>query len=127
MYCRGIRGATTVESNTRDDILAAARELVQEMVEANGVEPDDIACIIFSTTPDLNAEFPAAAVAEMGWSVPRLCTHEMDVPGALHKCLRVLMMCNTEKKAGEITHIYTRGATELRNRGAGPPPAGGER
>ncbi len=123
MRCRGVRGATTVDSNTRDGILTATKELLQQMVDANGVEPDEIACIFFTTTHDLNAEFPAAAVREMGWpSIPLLCAHEMDVPGALCQCLRLLMLCNTEKETEEMVHIYTRGAVELRSRGAAPGP-----
>ena len=121
MKCRGIRGATTVEANTREKILEATRELLQQMIDANDVRTDDVACIIFTTTRDLNAEFPAAAVREMGLSdIPLLCAHEMEVPGAISLCLRLLMLFNTEKNAPEIAHIYTRGATELRNKGATP-------
>lgn len=119
MKCRGIRGATTVEVNTRAEILGATKELLQQMIDANGIRIDDLACIIFTTTPDLNAEFPAAAVREMGLAdIPLLCAHEMDVPGAISRCLRLLMLCNTEKKASEIAHVYTRGAADLRDKGA---------
>lgn len=119
MQCRGIRGATTVEHNDREHILASARELLSQMLEANDLRPEDIASIFFTTTRDLNAEFPAAAAREMGWkTVPVMCGHEMDVPGALPMCLRVMMMCNTDRNPADIVHVYTRGASEMRTRGA---------
>ena len=116
MRCRGIRGATTVPTNTQEDILAAAKELLQEMVQGNGVQEEDVACILFTTTPDLNAAFPAAAARELGLSqIPMLCGHEMNVPGSLPMCLRILILINTKKSAEEIVHIYIRGAKELRS------------
>lgn len=115
MLVRGIRGATTVPANTREDILAATRELLDELVRANEVDPDHIASIIFSTTPDLSAEFPAVAARELGFTHVALeCVHEMNVPGALAKCLRVLMHVNTERSARDIKHVYLRGARVLR-------------
>lgn len=119
MQCRGIRGATTVERNDRELILRATRELLSQMLEANSIALDDVACVFFTTTRDLNAEFPAAAAREMGWkTVPLMCGHEMEVPGALPMCLRVMMLCNTDKGPAEIVHVYTRGAWELRAQGA---------
>lgn len=116
MWCRGIRGATTADSNTEEDILKATKELLQEMVAANGIEVEDVACAIFTTTPDLNAGFPAAAARELGWSqVALLCGHEMDVPGSLQCCLRILLLYNTEKSADEMVHVYIKGATGLRS------------
>jgi len=115
MMVRGIRGATTVDSNNRDEILAATRELLNAIVEANDLERDHVASIIFSTTPDLNAEFPAVAAREDGWTdVALSCFHEMNVPGALARCLRILMHVNTERSPGELQHIYLRGARRLR-------------
>jgi len=115
MRCRGIRGATTVDANTREDILAATKELLRQMVQANGVQEEDLACILFTTTSDLNAEFPAAAARELGLShAPLLCSHEIDVPGSLPMCLRVLLLFNTDKGAEDIDHIYIRGAKNLR-------------
>lgn len=85
------------------------------MVKANEVKIDDIACVWFTTTPDLNAAFPAAAARKMGWSnVALLCGHEMNVPGSLPCCLRVLMLVNTTKKSDEIVHIYLKGTEVLR-------------
>ena len=112
---RGIRGAITVDSNSSEDILAASRELLTEMVSANDIQPDDVAAVIFTTTPDLNAEFPARAAREMGWKeVALLCGHEMAVPGSLTACLRILLLVNTEKRADEIVHAYLLGARVLR-------------
>jgi chorismate mutase len=104
-----------VPENTRVAIVAASKELLQRIVDANGVEVDDIAWIFFTTTPDLNAAFPAAAARELGWSqVALLCSHEMDVPGSLPRCLRILMLINTEKSSEEIIHIYQKGAEILK-------------
>ena len=110
-----------MEANTREAILAATRELLREMIRANGLEVKDIACAIFTTTPDLNAEFPAAGARELGWNeVPLLCGQEMNVPGALGRCLRVLLLANTHKKAEEMAHVYLKEAQSLR-----PPVKGG--
>jgi chorismate mutase len=113
--CRGIKGATTVERNTREDILAATTELLQLMVEHNDIDPDDVASALFTTTADLNAEFPAVAARRIGWTeVPLCCAHELDVPGSLRMCLRILLHINTDKAARDIVHIYHRGAKVLR-------------
>jgi chorismate mutase len=115
MRCRGIRGATTVDANTREAIFQATTELLSQMVLANGVEPGEVASVFFTTSRDLNADFPALAAREMGWNdVALLCAHEMDVPGSLPMCLRILLLVNTEKKADEIVHVYLRGARVLR-------------
>ena len=119
MWCRGIRGATTVDKNTKEVILNAGKELLQKMVEANGIVPDNVACAIFTTTPDLDAEFPAGAARQLGWSNSALlCAQEMNVPGSLKKCLRILILYNTEKRADEIVHIYIKGATTLKGAAA---------
>lgn len=115
LQCRGIRGATTVEANTAEAIVSATRELLLALVQANEIDPDQIASIIFTTTRDLNATFPAVAARELGWvHVPLLCAHEMDVPGAPQGVVRVLMHVNTEKSPREIHHVYLRGARVLR-------------
>ena len=115
MMVRGIRGATTADANTREAILAAANELLEAVIEANGVQRDHIASVFFTTTPDLNAEYPAVAAREAGWlDVPLLCGHEMNVPGSLPMCLRVLLHVNKEKSPKELAHIYLRGAKVLR-------------
>ena len=116
MYCRGIRGATTVETNTAEEILEATKELLVMMVEANDVKVEDVASAIFTTTTDLNADFPAKAARVMlGWKDAALsCYHELDVPGSLRKCIRILLLINTAKRADEINHIYIKGAKNLR-------------
>jgi chorismate mutase len=114
-YCRGIRGATTVEENTREAILAATRELLTQIIEANDLRSEDVGSAIFSTTPDLNAEFPAVAARQLGWhDVALMCGHEMSVPGALGRCIRVLIHWNTPKLQHEIGHVYIKGAANLR-------------
>ena len=116
MGVRGIRGATVVPENTREAILDASKELLQEIVEANGVEISQVACIFFTTTPDLDAAFPAAAARQLGWKrLALLCSHEMNVPGSVSRCLRVLVLFNTEKKNEEIVHVYLRGADGLKS------------
>ena len=115
MPTRGIRGAITVEANSSDAILDAARELLSVMLKANEIDVDDVASAFFTTTPDLNAEFPALAAREMGWNnVALLCGHEMNVPGSLPMCLRVLLLVNTDKPARDIRHAYLREARVLR-------------
>ena len=115
MRCRGIRGATTVQANTPEAILEATTELLTELMRANDFQAGDVASAFFTTTRDLNAEFPAVAANRMGWTdVALLCGHEMDVPGSLAMCLRVLLHVNTEKQQRELKHIYLRGATVLR-------------
>ena len=115
IVCRGVRGATTVASNTRDEILTATRQLVALMVRRNGIDSKDVASAIFTTTPDLDAEFPALAARQLGWlEVPLLCGHEMTIPGSLPRCIRVLAHWNTDKSQNEIQHIYIRDAERLR-------------
>jgi chorismate mutase len=118
LECRGIRGAITVPENNKEAIRAATKELLQKMIRINKVEISDIACILFTTTSDLNAAFPAAAARELGWTqVPLLCGHEMNVPGSLPSCLRVLVLYNTDKKNEDMVHVYLGGAVTLRDEG----------
>jgi len=116
MACRGIRGATTADSNTVGGILEASRELLQKMIDANDIRPEDVACAVFTTTPDLHAAFPATAARQLGWTdAALLCATEIDVPGALDSCIRILVLLNTEKSAAEVNHVYIRGAEDLRS------------
>jgi chorismate mutase len=113
--CRGVRGATTVDSNERDEILTATRQLLALMIRSNDIEPEAVASAIFSTTHDLDAEFPALAARQLGWlDVPLLCTNELDVPNSLDLCIRILLHWNTEKPQKEINHIYIKEAKRLR-------------
>lgn len=115
MWCRGVRGATTVEANTREEVLKASRELLALIIRQNGIDPVDVGSAIFSTTADVNAEFPALAARQLGWlDVPLLCTHEIDVPGSLRRCVRVLVNWNTSRRQDEIVHVYIRDAVKLR-------------
>ena len=115
MMVRGIRGATTVTANDREAILDAASELLQEIVRLNQIEHDLVASIIFTATADLNAEFPAVAARQLGWTDIALeCMPEMNVPGSLQRCLRILMHVNTSRSPRELVHVYLRGARALR-------------
>lgn len=115
MYCRGVRGAATAEANTREAILSATTELLQQIVEANGMRVEDVASVIFTTSPDLNAVYPALAARLMGWTGAALLdAHEMNVPGGLAKCIRVLIHWNTDKSAAQMVHVYIRGTEKLR-------------
>src|SRR5205823_5127257 len=90
MYCRGIRGATTVEHNDREEILAATTELLQLLISRNELRAEDVASAIFTVTEDLDAEFPALAARYLGWTeVALICTREIPVPGSLEKCIRI--------------------------------------
>ena len=115
MKVRGVRGATTSDSNSRQDILLAARDLITGIIEANEIVVDDVASILFSTTADLNAEFPAVAARNLGFTNTALeCLVEMNVPGSLARCIRVLMHVNSDKQQKEIRHIYLKNAKSLR-------------
>jgi chorismate mutase len=116
MAVRGIRGATSVAEDTREAVLAATRELLEEILKTNRITQfDDIASILFTTTPDLTSTFPAEAARALGMNqVPLLCASEINVPGRLPRCVRVLMHLNTEKRACEIVHSYLREAKSLR-------------
>lgn len=116
LVARGIRGATTVLRNDGSEILEATRELLGQIVRENGIDTEDIAAAFFTVTADLNAEFPATAAREfMGWThVPMLCGNEIDVPGRLGKCIRVMVIVNTDKAQKNLKHVYLRGATVLR-------------
>ena len=113
---RGIRGATTVDANTRVEILEATEELLAEMIDANQIESSEVASAWFTTTPDLNAEFPAVVARQtFDWTHAALmCGHEMQVPGSLPSCLRILLHVNTPLTQDEVQHVYLRGARVLR-------------
>lgn len=113
---RGVRGATTVPENSRDAIMDATEELLNEMVSANTIDSQDIAAVYFTLTSDLNAEFPAVAARErLGWRlVPLINSIEIDRPGSMRKCVRVMLFLNTTKSQEDIRHIYLRDAVVLR-------------
>ena len=115
-WLRGIRGATTVADDTPELILEATRELLLEILAANGIDDFEvIASIFFTTTPDLRATFPAEAARAIGMTtVPLICNQEIPVPGRLPRCVRVMMQVNTQRSQGEMVHVYLRDARSLR-------------
>ena len=113
--CRGIRGATTVQENTRDAILLATRQMLALMIRRNEIDSADVASAIFTVTRELDAEFPALAARQLGWiEVPLLCGYEISVTGSLPMCIRVLVHWNTNKTQKEIHHVYIHDAVRLR-------------
>ncbi len=113
--CQGVRGAITVGENTPEAILSATREMLSALIEANGIDARDVGGVFFTTTVDLNAQYPAVAARELGWlDVAILCGHEMDVPHGLPMCVRILIMWNTTLTPQEIEHVYLGEARRLR-------------
>jgi chorismate mutase len=115
MVVRGIRGAITVSQDNASEVLQASGEVLQEIIKQNEVNTDDIASIIFTTTADIKSVFPAEAARSMGLNlVPLLCSREIEVPGSLPLCIRLLMHINTYKSQAEIIHVFLREASNLR-------------
>lgn len=113
---RGVRGATTIESDQPQLVWDETEVLVRKIAEQNNIQPEDIISVILSTTPDITSAFPAKAVRSIeGWQyVPTMCMHEMNVPGALPLCIRVLMHINTEAAQKDVQHVYLNNAVQLR-------------
>lgn len=113
---RGVRGATTVKHNDEKEIMDSTRELVQTMIKTNKIDVQSISHVLISVTKELNAGFPAKSVREIdGWNfVPVMCMTEIDVPGSLANCIRVMMVINTEVQQNEIQHIFQNEAVRLR-------------
>ncbi|MDD9994828.1 MAG: chorismate mutase [Dehalococcoidia bacterium] len=120
MKVRGIRGATTANSNTKESIVEVTTELLTELVARNEIDADDVAAVTFTATPDLNAEFPAvAARLGLGWTnVALMCAQEMQVPDGQPRTIRVMILLNTDKDAAELENVYLRDAVDLRLRGS---------
>lgn len=114
--CRGVRGATTAEANTREAILSATRELLERIIVRNEVHEEDVASVFFTVSDDLDAEYPALAARQLGWvDAALLCAREIPVRGqTVARCVRVLLHVNTDRTAKEIRHVYLRGAVALR-------------
>ncbi|MEE2936599.1 MAG: chorismate mutase [Planctomycetota bacterium] len=113
--CRGVRGATTVEADDRDQILLATRQMLALMIRRNNIESTDVGSVLFTVTNDLSAEFPALAARQLGWiEVPLLCGYELSVPDGLPLCIRVLIHWNTTTPQSDIQHVYLREARRLR-------------
>ena len=115
MLVRGIRGAITVNYNTKEEIIKFTKELLITLQKENDFKIEDIVSVFFSVTPDLNAAFPARAARELGWKqVPLFDMQEIGVPGSLPRCIRILIQINCSKNQTEIKHCYLRGARILR-------------
>jgi len=116
MAVRGIRGATSVQQDTPDQIRAAARELMEEILRRNQIfDFDDVISAVFTTTADLTAAFPAEAARAMGMNfVPLLCAQEIPVPGSMPRCLRILLHVNSDRSPRDIEHVYLHDAQRLR-------------
>jgi chorismate mutase len=112
---RAVRGAVQVGGNDRADILTGTTELVTEVMSRNELSTDDVISVLFTATPDLNAEFPALAARKLGFQeVPLLCASEIDVPGAMPKVVRLMMHIETSKPRSAVQHVYLHGAQALR-------------
>lgn len=116
MTTRGIRGATTIDSDSTENVLSAVHELLDAIILSNpDLIRDDIASAIFTSTDDIVSTFPTFAARKMGWiQVPMISAHEIPVPESLPLCIRVLILWNTDKKQNSIQHIYLRDAANLR-------------
>lgn len=117
MYQRGIRGAITVDNNTPNDIKEAVTELISTIKNQNNFDDKDISHVIFTLTEDINSLYPAKAAREEfnSWKyVPMMCFNEMKIEKSLKKCLRILIVINTEVEQNEVKHVYLKGASKLR-------------
>lgn len=113
---RGLRGASTCAANTPEEINEVTQELLLAMLERNGVSHDEVISVLFTTTPDLTASFPATAARGVGFGdVPLLCASEINVPGAMPLTVRVLLHAYTERARDELRHVYLRDAGSLRD------------
>lgn len=113
---RGLRGATTCETDTPDEIRIATQELILAMMERNELEHDDVVSVILTTTPDLTSSFPATAARGVGFGdIPLLCASEIAVPGSMSRCVRILMHVYTTRERTEMRHVYLRNAQTLRD------------
>ena len=114
-HVRAIRGATTVTIDRAAAIRAATQTLLREITARNAIAPGDVISALFTVTSDLTSEFPARAARDLGWvDVPLICTVEIPVPGALPRCIRVLLHIETERARAAIEHVYLEGARVLR-------------
>jgi chorismate mutase len=112
---RALRGATTLDADTREQVMDRTVTLIRTILERNGIGHEDLVSLIFTATDDVRSEFPAAAARSIGISdVPLLCARELDVDGAVALCIRVLIHLYTDKEPGALRHVYLEGARPLR-------------
>ena len=115
MPVRAVRGAIQVDRDDRDEVLDATTELLQAVLERNGLTQEDLISVVFTATPDLTSEFPAYAARQMGLvDVPLLCAGEIDVAGAMPRVLRLLAHVETDRPRAQVVHVFLRGAAALR-------------
>jgi len=116
LMVRGLRGATTVDVDTPEQVTERSQELILRLMERNDLVEDDIVSVLFTATADVTSIFPATAIREIGFgAVPLLCAAEIAVPGAMPLCIRVLLHVHTPKTRDEIHHVYLHGAQGLRD------------
>jgi chorismate mutase len=116
LMVRGLRGATTVEEDTVEQVTSRSQELMAQIMERNELSEDDIVSVVFTATPDVTSIFPATAIREIGFgAVPLLCAAEIPVPGAMPLCIRALLHVHTTRSKDEIHHVYLHGAQGLRD------------
>lgn len=110
-----IRGATTCEGNTKEEITSSTQKLVSEMMSRNEIEQSEIISILFTATSDLTKEFPATAARSLGLDdIPLMCAQELEIDGAMPRCIRVMMHVDVKRKRGEIKHVFLGQAQNLR-------------
>lgn len=115
MAVRAIRGATTLDRDEREHLHERTRELVEAILTANGITSDDVISVIFTCTPDIVSDFPAAAARQMGFgAVPLMCAQELEIEGALQSVIRVMMHVELDVPKEQIVHSYLHGAVSLR-------------
>ena len=115
MPVRAIRGATQLDADEREHLLASVDELIRAILRENALTTDDLISMLFTATPDLHSEFPALAARQLGiGDVPLLCTQELDVAGAMPRVIRVMVHAETDRTKAEVRHVYLRGAKALR-------------
>ena len=112
---RAVRGATTVDVDTRQQVIERTKELVREVVTRNAVDPEDLISILFTATDDISSAFPAEAAREAGFTrVPLMCARELDIVDGIERCIRVMVHIHTELGAEDLRHPYLHGARQLR-------------
>lgn len=113
---RALRGATTIDADTADDVRSRTIALLEQMIERNGVDHEDIISVLFTATDDIHSMFPASAARDIGFGdIPLICARELDITGATPLCIRVLMQLKTSRSRSELRHVYLEGASGLRD------------
>ena len=113
---RALRGATTVDEDTAEQVRSRTIALLEQMVERNGVDHDDVISVLFTATDDIHSMFPATAARDIGFGdVPLICARELDIVGATPRCIRLLMHLTTYRSRADLRHVYLEGAASLRD------------